>query len=111
MSKESESYRLEMLRRLEEKYSKSKPSEVFEAEQVIAKYRDEQETARAAIPRLRSPLPEPNLCPQCWFLHGRRTSLTAGMGSCGWTKQTARQVAAILILQGKPENYVIPPHY
>ena len=76
MSKESESYRLEMLRRLEEKYSKSKPSEVFEAEQVIAKYRDEQETARAAIPRLRSPLPEPNLCPQCWFLHGRRTFMT-----------------------------------
>ena len=50
MSKESESYRLDMLRRLEEKYSKPKPSEVFEAEQVIAKYRDEQETARAAIP-------------------------------------------------------------
>jgi hypothetical protein len=76
MSKESESYRLEMLRRLEEKYSKSKPSEVFEAERVIAKYRDEQETARAAIPRLRSPLPEPNLCPQCWFFHGRRTFMT-----------------------------------
>ena len=28
------------------------------------------------IPRLRSPLPEPNLCPQCWFLHGRRTFMT-----------------------------------
>jgi hypothetical protein len=77
MSKESESYRLEMLRRLEEKYSKSKPSEVFEAEQVIAKYRDEHENARAAILRLRSPLPKPNLCPQCWFLHGSSTFMTA----------------------------------
>src|ERR1700722_20330188 len=76
MSKESESYRLELLRRLEEKYNKAKPSEVFEAEQVIAKYRAEQESARAAIPRLRSPLPEPNLCPQCWFLHGRRAFMT-----------------------------------
>jgi hypothetical protein len=26
-------------------------------------------------------------------------------------QQTARQVAANFILQGKPENYVVPPHY
>ena len=75
MSKESESYRLQMLRRLEDKYGKAKPAEVLEAEKVIAKHRAEQEEARNAIPRLRSPLPEPNLCSPCWFIHGRRSYL------------------------------------
>lgn len=77
MSKESESYRLKMLRRLKQIDSGSPPSEVLEAKEVVAKYREEQARAREAIPRLGSPLPEPNLCPQCWFLHGRRLPLTA----------------------------------
>ncbi len=92
MSKESESYRTQMLRHLEEKYNKSKPAEVFEAEKVIAKYRDEHESGRAAIQRLRSPLPEPNLCPQCWFLHERHTFMmpSAHPGSDKYDRMTCR---------------------
>lgn len=77
MSKESESYRREMLRRLKNKVCGPPPAEVLEAEKVIAKHRDEQEQAREAIPRLSLPLPDYNLCPQCWFIHGKRVPFTA----------------------------------
>ena len=63
MNKESEHYRLEMLRHLQHKYRQSKPTEVLEAEQVIAKYRKEQEHTGPQIRRLQMPLPEPDLCP------------------------------------------------
>jgi hypothetical protein len=66
-SKESESYRLEMLRRLKDKDRHTPPPEVAEAEKIIAHYREKQAKAREAIPRLSAPLPEPDLCPQCWF--------------------------------------------
>ena len=77
MSKESEGYRRDMLRRLEQKANGPTPSEVLEAEQVIAKYRAEQAQAREAIPRLSTPLPKPDLCPECYYLHGRTISLAA----------------------------------
>ena len=77
MGKESETYRLEMLRRLERINSEPPPPEVLEAQKVIAKHREKQAEAREAIPRLRAPLPEPNLCPECYYLHGNRTFLTA----------------------------------
>ncbi len=77
MSKESESYRRQMLRHLQAKDSDPPPPEVLEAEQVVAKHREEQATAREAIPRARLPLPEPDICPRCWILHGRRTPLIA----------------------------------
>ncbi|SRR5216683_1145874 len=71
MSKESEAYRLQMLRNLKQKYGKAKPSEVLEAEKVIAKYREEETHDREAMTRLNNPLPEPNLCPQCFYFRGR----------------------------------------
>jgi hypothetical protein len=75
MSKESEAYRLEMLRRLENKYGKAKPAEVLEAEKVIAKFREQEAADREAIARLGSPLPEPHLCPECYYLHGKTSRL------------------------------------
>jgi rubredoxin len=76
-SKESEEYRAGVLRRLEHKYRQSKPTEVLEAEKVVAKYRKEQEQAAPQIARLNQPLPEDNLCPECWFMHGQRSMLYA----------------------------------
>jgi len=70
MSKESESYRLQMLRHLEQENSGPLPPEVTEAERVIAEYRKKQAKARDAIPRASAPLPEPNICPRCWIDHG-----------------------------------------
>jgi len=77
MSKESESYRLQMLRYLEEKYGNAKPAEVLEAEKVIAKFREEETRDRKAIARLRTPLPKPDLCPECYYLHDRSVTLEA----------------------------------
>jgi hypothetical protein len=77
MSKESEEYRLKMLRQLENLYSKAKPSEVLEAEKVIAEFRKKQADTDAKILRLRTPLPEPDLCPNCYYLHGHSNMLAA----------------------------------
>ena len=57
MGKQSEEYRLQMLRRLENRYGNDKPTEVLEAEEVIAKFRQEKARDRQAITRLSSPLP------------------------------------------------------
>jgi hypothetical protein len=72
---EGESYRLKMLRYLKAKYSNAKPSEVLEAERVIAKFREEEARDRAAVTRLSSPLPEPDMCQLCWFLNGVHSKL------------------------------------
>jgi len=77
MSKESESYRLEMLRRLKHKNSAPPPAEVLEAQKVIAKHSQEQQKAREAIPRLEAGLPKPDLCPRCWFNEGHESILYA----------------------------------
>jgi hypothetical protein len=71
VSKESESYRRQMLRHFKEINDGPPPTEVSEAEKVVMKFREEQTQAREAIPRLSAPLPEPNLCPKCWFLSGK----------------------------------------
>ena len=75
MSKESESYRLQMLRNLKDRYGKAKPAEVLEAEKVIAQFREQETHDREAIARLSAPLPEPDLCPRCYFYHGKRSLL------------------------------------
>src|SRR5574337_276902 len=74
-SKESESYRLQVLRRLKQKDSGPPPSEVLEAEKVIAKHREEQAQARAAIPRASAPLPNDGRCPDCHIYHNIRSIL------------------------------------
>ncbi len=77
MSEESESYRLQMLRRLKQIDRGPTPPKVLKAEKVVAEYREEQARARETIARASLPLPEINLCPQCWINHGHRTFLTA----------------------------------
>jgi hypothetical protein len=73
--KESETFRREMLRHLKDKYGKSKPSVVVVAAEIIAKFSEEEAHARKAIARLGSRLPEPNFCPECYYLHGRHSLL------------------------------------
>ena len=68
-----------MLRHLEQKFRQSKPAEVLEAERVIAKYRIEQEQAIPQLERLQRPLPEPALCPQCYYRDGKTNTLIAAV--------------------------------
>jgi hypothetical protein len=77
MSKECEEYRRHMLRHLEQRFQRSKPAEVLEAERVIAKYRLEQEQAIPQLMRLQLQLLELDLCPQCHYRDGKRNTLTA----------------------------------
>jgi len=67
MASDYESYRIEMLRRFEQQHN--------DAEQAIANHRQVQARAREAIARLGSPPPEPNLCPDCWYEHSKRSPL------------------------------------
>jgi hypothetical protein len=76
ISKERNSYRLEMLQGFEDKYGKPKPPDVLEAEIIIARYRKDEARDREAMARLSSPLPTPSLCPECYYLHGRFSDLT-----------------------------------
>jgi hypothetical protein len=71
MSKESESYRLQMLRRFERENSGAPPPEVLEAQKVVADFGKKQASAKEVADRLRAPLPKPDLCPQCYYLHAR----------------------------------------
>jgi len=71
----SEEYRLEMIRHLKEKYQQAKPSEVLEAEKVIARYRESEARDRGAMARLRLQLPNENLCPECFYMHERESIL------------------------------------
>lgn len=77
MGKESEAYRLQMLRRLQQKNCDPPPAEVLEAQKVIAKYRQEQTQAGSAISRFSQPLPKPDLCPSCFGFHGVISPLAA----------------------------------
>lgn len=77
MSEKSETYRLHMLRRLQNRYSKNDPPEMLEAEKVIAELRAQKERDRAAIARLSAPLPDDDLCPACFFMHGQHHKLVA----------------------------------
>jgi hypothetical protein len=48
---------------------------MLEAEKAIANLREQKARDREAITRLGAPLPEPDICSTCWFMHGRRVSL------------------------------------
>jgi hypothetical protein len=77
MSKESEKYRLDMLRHLGREYGETPPAKIAEAEKVIADYRKGKAHAEAIRARLPLPLPEPNLCPACFYEHDNRSPLIA----------------------------------
>jgi hypothetical protein len=80
MSEESESHRLKMLRRLQQKDNNPPPPKVMQAEKVIAKYREQKERDHQTLMRLNSPLPEPNLCPDCFYIHDRCSLLMQILG-------------------------------
>jgi hypothetical protein len=73
VSKESESYRFQMLRRFESERDGPPPSEVLEAQQVVAEFREKQAKAKEAVLRLKRPLPKPNLCSECFYLRDHET--------------------------------------
>jgi hypothetical protein len=70
MRKEAEQHKAEILRRLQERRSKPKPSEVLEAEKVIAKYREKEAEADEQASRALLPLPPGNPCPACFVKRG-----------------------------------------
>jgi rubrerythrin len=76
MREESERYRRETLRRLKEMNRRPPPTEVLEAQKMVATFREKQAREREAIARLSSPLPDPELCRECYYLHARFSTLT-----------------------------------
>ena len=76
MSKKSNEYRLRMLRYFKDRYGKAKPAEVLEAEKVIAEFREQEARDREMEARLRLDLPEPDLCPKCFYRHNTLTKLS-----------------------------------
>jgi hypothetical protein len=64
-----------MLRRLERESSNPPPPEVLE----VADFRDKIAANQKALQRLKLPLPHPNACPKCFYLHGT-TSIMRAIG-------------------------------
>jgi hypothetical protein len=75
MSKESESYRLHMLRHFKRQRDTPPPLEVLEAQKIIASFHEKQTKTEEVILRLEKPLHKPNLCPDCYYIHGRESYL------------------------------------
>jgi hypothetical protein len=73
VSKESESRRLQMLRRFKRERDGPPPAEVLEAEKVVAQFRKKQTKAKEVVLRLEKPLPNPNLCFECFYIHNRES--------------------------------------
>lgn len=70
MRKQIEKYKTEILRRLQEYGNKSKPSEVLEAEKVIAKFNQREKDRITQLQRAQSPLPADDACPDCFVERG-----------------------------------------
>ena len=71
MSKESENYRLQMLRRFKRERDGPPPAEVLEAEKMVAQFREKQAKAKEVVLRLEKPPPKPNLCSECFYIHNQ----------------------------------------
>jgi|SRR5579871_5069454 len=67
--------RIRMLKELKREYGGARPPEVLEAERLISKYRKRQTAVLRYILRAEIGLPEPDLCPECWYDDGRRNLL------------------------------------
>lgn len=71
----SEQFRAQLRARLERIIVGSKPSEVIQAEKVLAQYVDQIRRARESLPRVEKGLPRDDVCPRCYYLHGRVVDL------------------------------------
>lgn len=74
---DSEKYRTERLRCLQEKYPEVDPPAVTKAKEMISDYCKKKKDANAEKARLRSQLPVYDLCPQCYYGHEKRSFLIA----------------------------------
>ncbi|MDD1620871.1 MAG: hypothetical protein LUQ11_05275 [Methylococcaceae bacterium] len=75
MKEYAKEYRGNLLKKLSRKKSGSKPSEVLEAEKIIAKYNEEQEKIGPQLFRLESSECPDSICPQCFYLRGLNVHL------------------------------------
>lgn len=76
-SVDSEKYRTERLRCLQEKYPDVDPPAVTCAKKVISDYCKKKKDVDAEKARLRFQLPVSDLCPQCYYKHENRSFLIA----------------------------------
>ena len=67
MRKFAEEYRERLLVKFTRKYASEKPSEVLEAEKIIAKYREEQKNIEPTLSRLNSFECPDFVCPDCFW--------------------------------------------
>lgn len=70
MRKQAEQYKAEMLRQLQNEQRQSKPSEVLEAEKVIAEFCKEESDKEQWLARAMLPLPPGDPCPSCFIKLG-----------------------------------------
>lgn len=70
MRKQAEQRKAEILRHLQQSGGKSKPSEVLEAEKVIAQFHKREQDRIAQLQRAQSPLPPGDTCPDCFVERG-----------------------------------------
>jgi len=70
MRKQAEQYKAEILRQLQKEQSQSKPSEVLEAEKVIANFRKEKLEKEQWLARAMLTLPSGDPCPSCFVKRG-----------------------------------------
>lgn len=70
MRKQAEQYKAGILRHLEQEDHQSPPSEVTEAQNIIAQFEQRNKERITQIQRARSPLPPGNPCPTCFVKRG-----------------------------------------
>jgi predicted RNA-binding Zn-ribbon protein involved in translation (DUF1610 family) len=75
LGKESDEYRTEMIRHLQQEDQKSPPSEVLEAQKMIAKFEQRKRKREEQMVALQQPLPNKDACPKCYWLHGGIASI------------------------------------
>lgn len=80
MRKYAKEYRERLLGKLSRKKHGKKPSEVLDAEKVIAKYCKEQQELEPQLTRLESSDCPDSVCPECFYLYGLHINLNTFPG-------------------------------
>ena len=80
MRQYAKKYRERMLVKLSWKQDEEKRPEVLDADEIIAKYREEQENLKPQISRLKTSECPDSVCPKCFYMHGLSVHLKTSPG-------------------------------
>jgi hypothetical protein len=68
-SMRADDYRAQLIRHLQNRNA--------ERAKLVADLQEENERDSAVMARVSAPLPEENLCMQCWYVHGAKSTMSA----------------------------------